>query len=228
MKSTAVVTSQGAPDAVEEEVVMGGSKKRPKAEAARSAPPKKKEVEKEITPVVVEAVKPAEAKVEELRKNKKVDNDFALELEDASDDDWDKPQEKKNNQKSEKSEEYEDDNWDMEDQDLGLQDSKPAEKAKPKAPEPAVTAKPVEKVVEKPAEVKKSAIPPKEAVAQSKPTEQPKQNIDFFGTNLDDHSEIKNKRDSKGSNEDQFGDGNFFGNDFGDLENDYNNEQAQQ
>lgn len=85
--------------------------------------------------------------MEELRKNKKVDNDFALELEDASDDDWDKPQEKKKKQKSEKSEEYEDDNWDLEDQDLGLQDNKAAEKAKAKVPEPAVATKPVEKVV---------------------------------------------------------------------------------
>ena len=92
----------------------------------------------------------------------------------------------------------------MDDKDLGLEDKT----EKKKEPETKT-------------EIKQSAVPAKVETAQSKPSaEPPKQSIDFFGTSLDDHSEIKNKRDS---NEDQFGDGNFFGNDFGDLEKDYNN-----
>lgn len=84
------------------------SKKKPKTEAVRSAaPPKKKEE--------------ATEKVEELRKNKKVDNDFALDIEDASDDDWDKPKDSKKDEKKKPESDYED-NWDMDDKDLGLED----------------------------------------------------------------------------------------------------------
>lgn len=85
-------------------------------------------------------------KVEELRKNKKVDNDFALELEDASDDDWDKPKvdSKKEAKSPSKSSDYGDDDWDMDDKDLGLEDKT----EKKKEPETKT-------------EIKQSAVPAK-------------------------------------------------------------------
>lgn len=104
---------------------MVQSKKKTKTEAVRSAaPPKKKDEDQKV------------GKVEELRKNKKVDNDFALELEDASDDDWDKPKGSKKDAKP--ASDYEED-WDMDDKDLGLEDKndhKKTEKAEVKSSAP--------------------------------------------------------------------------------------------
>jgi hypothetical protein len=100
----------------------------------------------------------------------------------------------------------------MSDQDLQLQDNEP----KQQAYEPTKVAETKNVVF--------NEIPAvKEKAPEQKKKEEPKQNIDFFGTNLDDHSKIENKRDS---NDEHFGDGNFFANDFADH--DLNNEQAQQ
>lgn len=151
----------------------------------------------------------------ELQKNKKVDNDFALELDDISDgkaSDWDKPAEKQKSESTAKKSDmdnYDDDNWDMSDQDLQLQDHEPKGRA--------VQAT---KVAETKNVVFNEIPAAKQKIAEPR-REEPKQNIDFFGTNLDDvdHSKIENKRDS---NDEHFGDGNFFdnhlANDFGDIE----------